>query len=556
MATRSTTRTLLIPMGVVSAVTLLAGLPAGCSPTQGSRAPAYAGMGDHTRPITTRSGEAQRLFNHGLQLTYGFNHDEAVRLFTAAAEADPLAAMPWWGVAYCHGININDPAMTEERSRLAWEALERARARLAGASEVERALVGALAERYAWPAPEDRSSLDRAYADAMGAVHARFPRDGDVAALYAESLMNLQPWDYWTNDGEPKGRILEIVSVIERGLDAHPGHPGLNHFYIHAVEASEDPDRAVPAADRLTTLVPGSGHLVHMPSHIYVRVGRYPDAMRSNERAIEIDREYLRTASGVGLYAMYYAHNIHFLAYAAMMAGDEATAVRAARALEAEVPEAPLREYAGLIDGIMPTNFHALVRFGRWEDVLAEPDYPEWRLMSRAARSYARSVACSALGRTEQARAELAEFERRAALVPDEWFVMQNRATDVLPIARCVAQGELLFREGRRDEAYELLRRGVELEDALVYDEPPGWMLPVRHALGALMMADGRYAECEAVYREDLRRNRGNMWALTGLKLALEAQGKSDEARAVGEQLETALASATIRPTSSCLCEP
>ncbi len=547
-----------LPSVMTALLVLGAGGPIGlssCAPRQHT-ARLYADMGSHTRPITTGSARAQRYFDQGLQLTYGFNHDEAVRSYQRAADLDPGAPMPWWGIAYCMGININDPVMGEERSRRAWEAVNEAKARLDAAAPVEKAMIEALSERYAWPAPEDRSPLDRAYAEAMGRVHAAFPHDADVVALYAESLMNLQPWDYWTHDGRPKGRIEEIVSVIERGLTSYPDHPGLNHFYIHAVEASDDPDRAVPAADRLMTLVPGSGHLVHMPSHIYVRVGRYADARRSNERAVAIDRAYFKTAPASGIYATYYGHNLHFLAFATMMSGNEAEALRAARDLEADMPEAPLREFAGVIDGIMPTTFHVLARFGRWEEILEEPDYPEWRLMSRAARAYARSVACSALGRTEQARTELAEFERRAELVPEDWFIVQNRAGDVLPIARAVAEGELLFREGRREEAFERLREGVTLEDRLVYDEPPGWMLPVRHALGALMMADARYAECERIYREDLARNRENLWALTGLRSALQAQGKHAEAAEAGVRLEAALADATLRPTSSCLCEP
>jgi tetratricopeptide (TPR) repeat protein len=541
---------------LIAAGALAGTMSFGCRSDSGGRGRLYADMGSHTRPISTDSARAQRFFDQGLQLTYGFNHDEAVRSYRRAAELDPDSPMPWWGIAYCQGININDPVMGEERSRAAWDAVNEAKARLDTATPVERALVTALSERYAWPAPEDRSALDRAYAEAMGRVYAAFPGDADVAALYAESLMNLQPWDYWTHDGRPKGRIEEVVSVIERGLAVNRGHPGLNHFYIHAVEASGDPDRAVPAADRLTTLVPGSGHLVHMPSHIYIRVGRYADARRSNERAVAIDRAYFEQAPPPGIYATYYAHNLHFLAFAAMMSGNEAEAIRAARDLEAEMPEAALREFAGLIDGVMPTTFHVLARFGRWEQILEEPDYPEWRPMSRVVRAYARSVACSALGRTAQARAEMEEFERRAALVPEDWYIIQNKVTDVLPIARAVVEGELLFREGRRGEAYARLREGIAAEDRLVYDEPPGWMLPVRHALGALMMADARYAECEQVYREDLAQNRDNLWALTGLRLALEAQGKHAEAAAVNTRLETALADATVRPTSSCLCEP
>ena len=545
------TRRLAALAGLLTAATLTA-----CTTAPRTNALLYQGMGDHTRAISTTSDQAQRYFNQGLQLTFGFNHDEAIRSYTRAAQLDPAAPMPWWGVAYCHGININDPAMTEERSRLAHEAVEKARANIARATPAERALIEALSERYAWPAPEDRAPLDRAYADAMARVHAQFPDDPDIAALYAESLMNLQPWDYWTHDGRPKGDIEEVVRVLEHALAINPRHPGANHFYIHAVEASNNPDRAVPAADRLTALVPGSGHLVHMPSHIYIRVGRYADARRSNVRAVAIDRDYFAKAPPPGLYAAYYAHNLHFLAFAAMMSGNEQEAIQAARDLEADMPEEPLRAHAGLIEGVMPTNFHVLIRFGRWEQILEEPDYPEWRAMSRAVRAYARSIACSALGRTEQARAEMAEFERRAAEVPQDWFIIQNKVTDVLPIARDMIEGELLFREGRREQAFARLREGIAAEDKLVYDEPPGWMLPVRHALGALMMADGRYAECETVYREDLAKNRENIWALTGLREALEAQGKSAEAQQIAARLETALADATLRPTSSCLCEP
>jgi tetratricopeptide (TPR) repeat protein len=540
---------------LLTAAMLIAVLAANRAPGS-AQALLYEGMGDHTRTISTNSPEAQAYFNQGLQLTFGFNHDEAIRSFRRAAELDPSAPMPWWGIAYCNGININDPAMNEQRSRDAWDAVQAAQTRSDRASAAERALINALATRYAWPAPEDRAELDRAYADAMQTVYEQFPGDADIAAFYAESLLNLQPWDYWTLAGEPKGRAEEIVAVLEGALRVNPVHPGANHFYIHAVEASSDPDRAVAAADRLTSLVPGSGHLVHMPSHIYVRVGRYTDAKRSNVQAVAIDRAYFAKAPPPGIYAMYFGHNLHFLAFAAMMSGNEQDALQAARDLEAEMPEEPLREYAGLIDGIMPTNLHVLIRFGRWEQILEEPDYPEWRLMSRAVWAYARSIACSALGKTAQARQEMAEFERRAAAVPADWLVMNNKASDLLPIARAMVQGELLFREGRRDEAYAILREGVALEDNLVYDEPPGWMLPVRHALGALMMADGRYAECEAVYREDLARNRENMWALTGLRLALAAQGKTGDAERAGRRLEVALTDATIRPTSSCLCEP
>ena len=516
----------------------------------------YEGFGNYERTISTESESAQQWFNQGMQLMYGFNHDEAIRSFEQAAAADPSSPMPWWGIAYCNGININDPEMTDERSRSAWEASQKALERIDAASPVESALIEAVAERYAWPAPEDRGELDHSYADGMEAVYEEFPGDPDVAALFAEALMDLQPWDYWTDEGEPVGRTEEFVGIIERALETHPQHPGANHFFIHAIEASSEPDRAIAAADRLTEIVPGSGHLVHMPSHIYIRVGRYADAAKTNIDAIEVDRAYLANAPTPGLYAMYYGHNLHFLAFASMMSGNFEQAIQAARDLEAEMPESALRDFAGLIEGIMPANFHVLIRFGKWEQILEEPDYPEWRVVSRAVRLYARSIANSALGRTEEARAELEAFEVAMAEVPEEWWIFNNRVHAVLPIARAMINGELLFREGKRDEAFAVLREGIAAEDALVYDEPPGWMLPVRHALGALLMADERYAEAEAVYREDLRRNRDNGWSLTGLQLALQKQTRESEAEELSMRLASAFKSADTRPSSSCYCEP
>ncbi|MFT5315254.1 MAG: tetratricopeptide (TPR) repeat protein [Candidatus Krumholzibacteriia bacterium] len=516
----------------------------------------YEGFGNYERPITTDSEESQRYFNQGMQLMYGFNHDEAVRSFQQAALLDDKAAMPWWGIAYCRGININDPEMNEERSENARKAADEAMARLDDESAVERAMVEAINMRYEWPAPEDRFPLDEAYSKAMGSVHSQFADDPDVAALYAESLMNLQPWDYWDTDGNPKGRIEEVVTVLESVMSSHREHPGAKHFYIHAVEASQNPDRAVDAAEALADLVPGAGHLVHMPSHIYIRVGRYSEAAVSNQAAIEADRAYFKNAPEPAIYAMYYAHNLHFLAFAAMMSGDFATAQKAAADLEADVPEAALQEMAGLIDGIMPSSLHVLIRFGKWEEILEQPDYPEWRLMSRATWAYSRSIACSALGRTDQANDEMAEFERRVEMVPEDWFVFNNSVDNILPIARAMIQGELLFRKGEREKAYAIMREGIEYEDTLVYDEPPAWMLPVRHALGALMMSDGKYAEAEKLYREDLKKNRNNGWALTGLRESLLAQGRTDEAAKFVDPIAAAFAGADTEVTSSCFCEP
>lgn len=519
-------------------------------------APLHEGFGNYHRTISTTSKEAQVLFDQGMQLLYGFNHDEAIRSFQAALERDPTAAMPWWGIAYAHGININDPEMTKERSQAAREAADRAIELIDAATEVEVALIHAVSARYEFPAPENRRTLDEAYADAMQAAYEAFPTDPEVGALFADALMNLQPWDYWDNEGKPKGRAEEIVTVLESTLRHHPEHPGANHFYIHTVEASNNPDRAVPAANRLRTLVPGAGHLVHMPSHIYIRVGRYADAVDSNRDAVEADRAYFRRAPEPAMYAVYYAHNLHFLSYAAMMSGRYAEALKAARDLESEMPEGSLKEYAALIEGIMPTTLHTMIRFGKWQAILEEPDFPDFRLVSRAVRRYARSIAYSALGQTMQARQELAAFDEAMEAVPGEWMIFNNPVDKVLPIAKAMIEGELLWREGKVEEAFAKLRSGIAAEDALVYDEPPGWMLPVRHALGALLMADGRAAEAEEVYREDLVRNRNNGWALIGLQQSLKIQGKPEAAREIESKIQLAWAGADSRPMSSCYCEP
>lgn len=538
------------------AIFMILALPlAHASPTE-PEGRLYEGFGSYHREISTDSEKAQEIFDQGMQLLYGFNHDEAIRSFHSAAKHDPQAAMPWWGIAYAHGININDPEMTEERSRAAREASDKALELLANATPVEAALVRSVSGRYAYPAPEDRSSLDQDYADAMEETYEKFPNDPEVSTLFADALMNLQPWDYWEKDGSPKGRIQEIVTVLEGAMARYPNHPGASHFYIHAVEASSDPDRAVAAAERLRTLVPGAGHLVHMPSHIFIRVGRYADAVDSNQMAVEADRAYFAKAPKPAMYAIYYAHNLHFLSYAAMMSGRYEDALQAARDLEREVPEEPLQAFAGLIDGIMPSNFHTLIRFGKWEEILQEPAYKDYRLVSNAVRFYARSIACSALGKTEQAREEREAFREAMNAVPEDWYIFNNRVDTVLPIAEAMIDGELLWREGKKQEAFARLRDGVKAEDALVYDEPPGWMLPVRHALGALLMADGQVGEAEKVYREDLLRNRNNGWGLIGLQQSLKAQGKNGEAMALEATLAQVWASADTHPATSCYCEP
>ncbi len=516
----------------------------------------YDGFAGYHRQITCANQEVQTWFDQGIQLLYGYNHDEAIRSFEKAAKLDPSCAMAWWGSAYARGLHINNPLMTEEQSRLAREAADQALAALDNESPVERALVQAVNARYAWPAPDDRLPLDQAYADAMRRVWYQFPDDADVGALYAESLMNLQPWDLWTAAGEPKGRALEIVSVLDRTLDVHPHHPGANHFYIHAIEASPWPHLGVPAAERLSQLVPGSGHLVHMPSHIFVRVGRYADAADLNVQAIAADEAYFALAPPPNFYSLYFMHNIHFLAYAAMMEGRYEVALNAARKIERQIPANFLREYVEMADGFMPTPWHVLIRFGKWEDILSEPEPDDWRLVSRAAWYYARSVALSNLNRLDEAHQELEKMKEAVEQLTPDWKIGNNQATDVMAIAQLMAGGELAFHRGDLELAFGDLRRAVELEEQLVYDEPPGWMQPVRHALGALLLAADRAAEAEAVYRADLVRHPHNAWSLLGLQQALGQQNRTAEAHELHDRVRMAWSRADVQPEASCYCHP
>jgi tetratricopeptide (TPR) repeat protein len=516
----------------------------------------FAGVDTYSKPITTDSAEAQELFDQGLLWLYGFNHDEAGRSFKQAAALDPEAAMPWWGIAYGVGMNINDPEMTEERWQAGHEAAQKAVALLDNETDLERALVEAVAQRYTWPAPAEQRPYDEAYAAAMQDVYKRFATDPDVGCLYAESLMDLQPWDYWTVDLEPNGRNTEIIAAIEGVLAKHPDHPGAAHFYIHAMEAGPEPGKAVPYAEMLEARVPGAGHLVHMPSHIYARVGRYGDAADANVRAVKADREYFANAGQQGMYYIYYAHNQHFLAYASMMEANYEPAMKAARELEADMPAPVLQELNWLIEGIMPTNYHVMIRFGKWDDILAEPLPPEDRLVTRAVHYYARGIALSVLDRTDEARVEIANFEKAAALVPEEWWVFNNRMHDVLPIAMAMLEGETAYREGRLDDAWAALRRGIEAEDKLIYDEPPAWMLPVRHSMGALLMEAGEFAEAEKLYREDQVRHPGNGWTLLGLSQALAAQDRQEESAEYATAYKKAWSRVDKKPSSSCLCAP
>jgi tetratricopeptide (TPR) repeat protein len=515
----------------------------------------YEGVSASGRPVNTASADAQAWFDQGLTLFYAFNHDEATRSFHQATLADPSCAMAWWGLSLASGIDLNDGRMSDEETERAVEAAHRAVREAEDEGPLEQALAAALVTRFEYPAPEDRTELDEAYAEVMAQVYAEHGDDPDVATLYAESIMALSPWDYWSEERELKDRLPEAVDALEHALAVAPDHAGACHILIHLLEAG-DPYRAEAAADRLSDAVPGAGHLLHMPSHIYVHVGRYADAADCNERAIAADEAYFAEAPTPGGYMMYYAHNVHMLAYSAMMEGREQVAIDSSRQLEADVPQDFIRDNAAWVDGLMSSSLHVLIRFGHWEQILREPAPESYQLMSWAQYHYARGVALSALGRTQEARVEREAFAEAAAAVPEDWRAGSNPAGEVLKIAGHMLAGELLWREGDTDAAFAEMEAGAAVEDAMIYDEPPGWMQPVRHAWGALLMSDGRFADAEQVYLDDLEQNPGNGWSYLGLEQALSAQGKRRQAMDAADMLAEVWARADTEATSSCFCEP
>lgn len=521
----------------------------------GADARRFPGMGRHHRPITTVSQSAQQFFDQGLVFAFAFNHDEAIRSFEEAARLDTNCAMAAWGIALASGPHINNPVMSPEQSAQAWSALQRARRLAAGASPVEQALIEALASRYADPAPQDRRALDEAYAGAMRELWRRFPNDADIGSLFAEAMMDLRPWDLWTQGGAPQPGTDEILATLDRVRAMAPDHPLANHLYIHTVEASPNPGRGVDAADRLRASVPGAGHLVHMPAHIYCRVGRWADAAAANERAIVADRNYRARSTRQGFYNVYMAHNHHFLAWASQMEGRSAVAVRAAREMLAVLPADFVREAAYFADGFMFIESETLMRFGRWEEILALPEPPDYLPVTRAMWHFARGTAFGAMEMLPDADREQAALREASARVTDDMIVGNNPARRVLAIAEHQLNGELLNRKGRLDEAVSELTVAVGLEDSLRYDEAPDWLLPVRHALGAVLVRAGRWSEAEAVYRADLAKNVENGWSLWGLARALREQGKTTEAAEVDRRFRRAWKRADVSLASTCYCQ-
>jgi tetratricopeptide (TPR) repeat protein len=510
------------------------------------------GLGAHHQAITTASPGAQAFFDQGLRLVYAFNYLEAERAFREAVRLDPSCAMCYWGIALTQGSNYNSPT-DAGRETVAYGAIQQALARAGRATPREQAVIAALARRHAADPKADRGPLDRAYADAMREVTRRFPDDLDAATLFADSMMNLRPWDLWEPDGRPKPGTAEILETLERVLAKNPSHPGANHLYIHAMEASPSPGRAEAAADRLRPLMPGAGHIVHMPSHIYWRVGRYDDAYRVNVAAAAADRAYFARREPSPEYRMgYYPHNLDFVWHAASMEGRSAETFRAAREFADAIPAEAHAQMGGQMETAPAAPILVLVRFGRWEDVLRQREPPEDMLYTRGAWRYARGVAFAATGRRAEAEHELAELRALTATVPAERMLAQFFTTrSMLELAADVLAGEIAARNGETDTAVRHLLKAVAAQDGHWFTEPPPWYYPVRHSLGAALLAGGRPAEAEAVYRDDLKRNPENGWALFGLARSLRAQEKTAEAGQVEARFRRAWVRADVTPTGS-----
>ncbi|HLK76539.1 MAG TPA: hypothetical protein VKU77_23155 [Streptosporangiaceae bacterium] len=541
----------------------------------------YYDLGRHSRPVTTSSPQAQTWFDRGLVWTYGFNHEEAVYCFEQALRHDPDCAMAHWGVGYALGPNYNKPWEAFDEADLnstvprAQAAVARALALAPSAALAERALIGALRWRYAQDElPGERQVWNEKYADAMGGVYQAFGDDLDVAALYADALLNLTPWELWDlRTGEPAAgaRTAEARAVLDRALRS-PGaraHPGVLHMYIHLMEMSPYPERARPAAEHLRGLVPDAGHLHHMPTHLDVLCGDYGRVVASNTDAIAADERYLARNGAMNFYTLYRCHDYHFKIYGAMFLGQSQVALDTAARLADSIPDDLLRTesppMADWLEGFLAMRVHVLIRFGRWQDILdlPMPADPALYCVTTAMLRYARGVACAALGRVAEAEAERQLFRLAQAAVPATRMLFNNTCTDVLAIAGAMLDGELDYRKGNIEAAFAFLRRAIELDDGLPYDEPWGWMQPTRHAYGALLLEQGRVAEAEAVYRADLGFNDtlpracqhpGNVWSLHGFHECLVRLGKAGEAAIIGQQLKLTAALADVPIQSSCFC--
>ncbi|MGI9203675.1 MAG: tetratricopeptide repeat protein [Woeseiaceae bacterium] len=520
-------------------------------------APLFDGMGDHHHEITTSDPDAQRYFDQGLVIDFAFNHAESARSFRAAQTLDPACAMCYWGEALALGPNINVTSdgkvvMSDDERTAAFSAIQKAVALKGRVSQAERDYIDALAIRYNGDPATPREPLDAAYADAMRELHAKYPQDDDAASLFAESLMNTMPWDYWLDPENPKPLTVEVLTALETVLERSPQHPLAIHLYIHAVEASSQPERAEMPADNLADLVPGAGHLVHMPSHIYWRVGRYADASEANVKAAAVDEAYIAACNAQGFYpAAYYPHNIHFLWAASSMEGRSAVAIEAARKVAANVRIEMIEEFPG-VEFFNTIPLLALTQFGRWDEVLAEPQPPANLEYSNAIWHYVRATAFAQMGDVQAAESEYAKFSP----LRDETDVVfldsiYYPATMLLTIADALIQGEIAMAEERYADAIAYFRAAVDTQDELPYTEPPFWYYPTRHSLGKALLTSGDAAGAETVYRADLEQYPRNGWSLYGLIQSLDAQGK--DAREIQQRFDLIWAQADVTLTASRL---
>jgi len=529
-----------LPPGIAFLVCFVIATARPATAQRASGAQLLDGMGSYSHPIKTSNPEAQRYFDQGLALLYNFNHAEAERSFLKAAQLDPKAPMPWWGVGIALGLNYNrDVTKLEgERGKRAFDAARNAVTLSRGGAPTEAAFAEALAVRYALDASIPPETLNARYREAMKSVHQRFPDDAEAAVMYADALMNLRPWQLWEPDGTPAPDTLELVTVLESVLRRRPDHPGANHYYIHAVEASPTPERALASADRLLTLVPGAGHLVHMPSHIYMHTGDFMKMASLNEKAAAVDEAYIAKASPEGVYLfMYYGHNIHFAMFAHMLAGRYAPARAQAEKLAA-LASPHVHEMAAMAEWTLTLPTLIDVRFSQWDRILAAPA-PEASLpLVTAVDRFARATALARGNRLDEARRQADAFEAARGRVPAEsMFVSFNLAPAVLDVASDLLKAELA---GDASARVTLLQSAVAKQDAFRYDEPPPWCASVRESLGAALLQAGRAKEAEAVFREDLRRNAGSGRALFGLMKSLEMQSRPDEAQLVKHEFDVA----------------
>jgi tetratricopeptide (TPR) repeat protein len=515
----------------------------------------FEGLGDFHRKIATKSPEAQRYFDQGMRFLWAFNHDESTRSFARAAQLDPDCAACYWGVALTVGPNYNLPVMAPPRAQVAFDALTKAQSAATHASPADRALIGALAKRYPNAQPLDPGNsapILTAYSQAMKTVAAKFPSDLDVQTLYAESMMNVNAWRLWTPEGKPAPGTEEIVATLESVLKRDPSHPGANHYYVHTLEASPHPERAVGAAERLRGMMPAAGHLEHMPAHIMQRVGRYEEAAEANRKGVDADKNYFAKTQPPDYYAMYTGHNYQFLAYSAAMEGRKAETLEAVRNSRETTPDEMLLAMPGF-DWPLAEEYAAMVRFGQWEDMIAKPA-PNPKLPALAGGYlYGKGMALASKGRVDEAKAALAQLQQLAASLPADARAGFNSAKDIFAVAAATVQARIASAGHHPDESISLLREAVAKEDRLAYDEPKDWFFPVRHLLGAELMAAGRAPEAEEVYRKDLALNPANGWSLFGLQAALRSQKKTDAADEAEREFHAAWKNADVTLTSSAI---